>query len=403
MNTKRVVITNVRILCGPPGIPEGFYDIHIEDGRIEKVLPMEATWTESLVRFNGEGLVACPGFIDLHVHGGLGADFMDATEEAFRTIGEYHAAGGTTAYYPTTATDAPDAICACIDMAARCREQRIGGVEILGVHVEGPYMAPTKYGCHDPGFVRTPSKEENRLYLDRAHIIRRITCAPEVPGVQDFIRQLSRHGITPSGGHSEATITETLRAIDNGLSMITHLYLVMSTIAKNGPFRIAGMLEATLLDDRLATELIADLKHVPRELLLLALKAKAQDKVCFTTDAMRGAGMPDGIYTFGGPHGTKVLVENGVAYNPAGTGFASSTVRMIDLVRNGVDALGLDLESAVRRASLIPAKIAKVDDRKGTLEPGKDADIVLLETQPRLNVRATFIHGERRLPPSARV
>ena len=317
---------------------------------------------------------------------------MDATEDAFRISGEYHAAGGTTSYLPSTATESPAAILACIDMAARCRDQKIGGVEILGVHVEGPYMAPKKHGCHDPGFVRLPSREENRAYLDRAPIIKRITLAPEMPGVPDFIAEAAKAGIIPSGGHSEATLDQTLAAMERGMSMITHLYSAMSTIVKQGPFRVPGMLEAALLDDRLATELIADLKHVSKDLLRLAMKTKAEHSVCFVTDAMRGAGMPDGTYTFGSARGTKAVVERGVARNLDNTGFASSTVRMIDLVRNAVNVLGLDLEAAVRRASWIPAKILGVLDRKGSLEPGKDADLVLLS--PDLEVRHTIVRGE---------
>jgi len=384
MSAPNAVLANVRL--APDQDPT---DLFIEAGRIAGG-PLRG----DLRRIDGRGLVAVPGFVDLHVHGARGFDFMDATEEAYRVIGEYHAAGGTTSYLPTTATESPDAIFACIDQAARCRDQRIGGVEILGVHVEGPYMAPVKHGCHDPGFVRKPSPEENRRYLDRASIIRRMTLAPEVPGVMDFIRELSRQGVISSGGHSEATLDQTLRAVGNGMTMITHLYSAMSTIVKQGPFRVPGMLEATLLDDRLATELIADLKHVSPDLMRLALKAKAERTICFVTDAMRGAGMPDGTYTFGSSRGTRAVVENGVARNLDNTGFASSTVRMIDLVRNAVEALGLDLASAVRRASLIPATIAGVADRKGSLEPGKDADIVLLETKPRLEVRMTLSKGE---------
>ena len=389
MSSATTILSNVRLAERPLPV-----DLHLSGGRIGAILPPGSMIPSGARTIDGRGLTACPGFIDLHIHGALGFDFMDATEEAYRKIGEYHAAGGTTSYMPTTATESPEAIFACIDMAGRSRDQRIGGVEILGVHVEGPYMAPTKHGCHDPGFVRRPSAEENRGFLDRASIIKRMTLAPEVPGVQDFIRELSRQGVIPSGGHSEATLDQTSEAIGNGMSMITHLYCAMSTITKKGPFRIPGMLETTLYDDRLATELIADLKHVSRELMLLAMKAKAERTVCFVTDAMRGAGMPDGTYTFGSSRGTKTVVENGIARTVDNTGFASSTVRMIDLVRNGVESMGLDLETAVRRSSLVPATIAGVADRKGSLEPGKDADIVLLETKPRLEVRMTFSRGE---------
>jgi len=385
----RTVLSNVRRASDPAAV-----DFHLSNGKIDSIAPAGSPVPDGARKIDGRGYTAVPGFIDLHIHGALGFDFMDSTEEAYRRTGEYHAAGGTTAYMPTTATESPEAIFSCIDMAARCREQRIGGVEILGVHVEGPYMAPTKHGCHDPGFVRRPSKEENRGFLDRAPIIKRMTLAPEVPGVQDFIRDLSRHGVIPSGGHSEATLDQTSEAIGNGMSMITHLYCAMSTITKRGPFRIPGMLETTLFDDRLATELIADLKHVSRELMMLAMKAKAERTICFVTDAMRGAGMPDGIYTFGSARGTKTVVEKGVARTVDNTGFASSTVQMIDLVRNAVESMGLDLEAAVRRASLIPATIAGVAGRKGSLDPGKDADIVLLETRPRLEVRLTLTRGE---------
>ncbi|HXX94861.1 MAG TPA: N-acetylglucosamine-6-phosphate deacetylase [Planctomycetota bacterium] len=389
MAPRKTVLTRVLMTSGSEPV-----DLHLADGRIEAIRPHGSPLPEGAVRVDGGGLTAVPGFIDLHVHGGKGADFMDATEDAFRTSAEYHAAGGTTSYLPSTATESPEAILACIDMAARCRDQNIGGVEILGVHVEGPYMAPKKHGCHDPGFVREPSREENRAFLDRANIIRRITLAPEVPGVQEFIREAARAGILLSGGHSDATLEETRRAIGNGMTLITHLYCAMSTIVRDGPYRIPGMLETTLLDDRLATELIADLKHVSADLMLLAMKAKAERTVCFVTDAMRGAGMPDGTYHFGSARGTPAVVERGVARNLQNTGFASSTVRMVDLVRNAVEVMGLSLEAAVRRASLIPAAIARVDDRKGSLDPGKDADLVLLETRPRLEVRKTIVRGE---------
>ena len=389
MSEPTAVLANVRL--APDQDP---VDLHVDGGRISGVRPVGWHVAPTVRKINGRGLVAVPGFIDLHVHGARGFDFMDASEEAFRVIGEYHAAGGTTSYLPTTATDSPEAIFSCVDQAARCRDQRIGGVEILGVHVEGPYMAPKKHGCHDPGFVRLPTPAENRRYLDRASIIKRITLAPEVLGVMDFIRDLSREGVISSGGHSEATLDQTMEAIDVGMTMITHLYSAMSTIVKMGPFRVPGMLEATLLDDRLATELIADLKHVSPELMLLAMKAKAERSICFVTDAMRGAGMPDGTYTFGSSRGTSAIVENGVARNLDNTGFASSTVRMVDLVRNAVEEMGLDLAAAVRRASLIPATIARVADRKGSLEPGKDADLVLLETRPRLEVRTTIVRGD---------
>ncbi len=195
------IIANVR----RPGEVEPV-DIHIRGTRIESIWPSGAPAPLGARRIDGKGLIASPGFIDLHVHGGRGADFMDATEEAFDTIGAYHASGGTTAYLATTAAEDPSDILRCIDMAARCRDQRIGGVQILGTHVEGPYMAPTKHGCHHRAQVRMPTAAENKSYLDRAETIRRMTFAPELPGAIEFTRELQQAAVVASGGHSEATL-----------------------------------------------------------------------------------------------------------------------------------------------------------------------------------------------------
>ena len=192
MSQRKTLLTNARVVLGPAGTDQGEWDIAISAGKIEsltKALP--GTRDASAAQIDCRGLVACPGFVDLHIHGGKGSDFMDATEEDFRVIAGYHAAGGTTAYFPTTASDSLEALTASIDLADRCRQQRSGAVEILGVHVEGPYFNPNKNGCHDPAWVRPLSKAENRAYLDRAHIIRRITLAPELPGAREFIRDLT--------------------------------------------------------------------------------------------------------------------------------------------------------------------------------------------------------------------
>src|SRR6185295_12114259 len=146
MSEPTAVLSNVRLSPGQDPV-----DLHLSHGLIDGTRPAGWPVSASVRKIDGRGLVAVPGFIDLHVHGAMGYDFMDATEDAYRIIGEYHAAGGTTSYLPTTATESPEAIFACIDQAARCRDMEIGGVQIAGVHVEGPYMAPKKHGCHDPG------------------------------------------------------------------------------------------------------------------------------------------------------------------------------------------------------------------------------------------------------------
>ena len=384
------LIKNGRVLAG--GKSHKDWVVLIDGGKIAYVGPDKKT-PKADGTLDAKGLSVVPGFIDLHIHGGAGSDFMDATLQDYCTIAHHHAAGGTTAWMPTTATDRHENIMAALKTVRQAREQKIAGPTILGVHMEGPYLTLSKCGCHDPDLVRPPRPAEVKDYLNNADIVGRITIAPDLPGALGFIREISGQGVLVSGGHSEATYSLMMVAIEAGMRMVTHMYSAMSSILKAGPYRSGGMLEATMLDDRLSTELIADGKHVPVELLQLALKVKGSDTVCFTTDAMRGAGAPDGIYAFGGKAGTKAIVENGVARNLLNTGFASSTVRMVDLVRNGVGIVGLSLEESVRRCSEVPARIASVFDRKGSIEVGKDADIVLLD-EATWKVKRTLVAGQ---------
>jgi N-acetylglucosamine-6-phosphate deacetylase len=385
-----VVIENGRVLAD--GKFNNGWVVRIDGGRIAYVGP-DRKAAEGDQVIDAGGLAVVPGFIDLHVHGGAGSDFMDADLASYSTIARFHAAGGTTAWMPTTATDRHENVLAALKVIRQARDQKLAGPSVLGAHVEGPYLTLSKCGCHDPDLVRPPREAETRDYLDNADVIGRITIAPDLPGALDFIRRISGEGVLVSGGHSEATYSLMMEAIDAGMRMVTHLYSAMSSIAKAGPFRMGGMLEATMLDDRLSTELIVDGKHVPAELLRLALKVKHPNTVSFTTDAMRGAGAPDGLYTFGGREGTKAIVEGGVARNLTNTGFASSTVRMVDLARNGVQIAGLTLEESIRRCSEVPARIAGVFDRKGSISPGKDADIVLLDDR-NWQVKRTLVAGQ---------
>lgn len=383
-------ITHGRVLSD--GVVHKDWSVCVDGDKITYVgLAKKAPKADTTI--DATGLLVAPGFIDLHVHGGGGSDFMDATLEDYLAIADYHAAGGTTSWMPTTATDLHENITAVLKTIRQARDQKLDGPAILGVHVEGPYLTLSKCGCHDSDLVRPPRDSESRDYFDLIDIVGRITIAPDLPGALPFIRHLAKEGVLVSGGHSEATYSQMMVAIDCGMRMVTHLYSVMSSIQKAGPYRTGGMLEATMLDDRLSTELIADGKHVPPELLKLALKTKERNTVCFITDAMRGAGAPDGIYTFGGKHGTKAIVENGVARNLLNTGFASSTVQMVDLVKTGVQIVGLPVEESIRLSSEVPARIAGVYGRKGSLEAGKDADIVLLDEQA-WKVKKTLVAGK---------
>ncbi|MCK4299811.1 MAG: N-acetylglucosamine-6-phosphate deacetylase [Planctomycetes bacterium] len=365
-------------------------DVLVEAGRISQVAPSLVAPDGARV-IDAKGLTVAPGFVDLHVHGGAGADFMDATPTAVETITRFHAAGGTAAMLATTASSSFGELLAALDNLAQSRGAECAQCDIVGVHLEGPYFAQAKRGCHLGRWVRDPAAEEYETLLERYDFIGSMTLAPELPGALELVSALAEAGAVPSAGHSDATAPEVRKAIDQGLRHVTHLYSAMSTITKDGPYRIAGLLEATLLEEGLTTEVIADGRHAPRELVALAVRCKGPERLCLVTDAMRGAGMPDGIYTFGGPQGLEAVVRDGVAVMPDNSGFASSTVRMVDLVRNMVNLVGVPLPDALRMASTTPASVAGVSDRKGTIEPGKDADLVLLDAD--LDVAMTVCRG----------
>jgi N-acetylglucosamine-6-phosphate deacetylase len=366
----------------------------IEGGKIAARGPAaEMALPEGADTLDATGAYVVPGFVDVHVHGGGGADFMDATPEAARTVCRYHATGGSTSLLATTASAPFENLIAALDVAARVKREGSGGAAILGVHLEGPYFAPARHGCHLPGEVRPPRAEEYLPLLD-AHpgLVRWMTLAPEVPGALELLAALRQRGAVGAAGHSDATESEILAALDAGLSHATHLYCAMSTISKQGPHRIPGLLETALASDRLTTEVIADGRHLAPALLTIAARAKGAGRLLLVTDAMRGAGMPDGVYAFGPPNGSPAIVEGGVARTPDNTGFASSTARACDLVRNMVSLAGCTLPDAVRMASLTPCEALGMAGRKGRLRRGYDADLVLLESD--LSVRATVAGGQ---------
>ncbi|MBM4049593.1 MAG: N-acetylglucosamine-6-phosphate deacetylase [Planctomycetes bacterium] len=280
---------------------------------------------------------------------------------------------------------------ACLDQVRRARLGPPVGSRVLGAHVEGPYFALAKKGCHLASQVRNPSPAEYDQLLARAEDIRSMTLAPEIPGASELIAALKQHGIVASCGHSDATYAEVLKAIQLGASHVTHMFCAMSSIVRTGAHRQGGLVEATLLRDELTTEVIADGKHLPPELIQLTLRAKGLDRVCAVTDAMRGAGMPEGRYAFGPKHGEMAIVKDGEAKTLDGSGFASSVVRMNDLVRVLVRQIGLSLPAAVQMVTLNPARVLGLADRKGTLAAGKDADVVVFDEQ--VDVKLTLVGG----------
>jgi N-acetylglucosamine-6-phosphate deacetylase len=340
------------------------------------------------------GKFITPGFIDIHIHGGAGSDFMDATRDGFEAVCRYHASGGTTSLLATTATAPLPEILDALRIVREVQRKPVSGAQVLGAHLEGPYLSMAKRGCHLKEFVRNPEKSEWEQLLEFEKEIKHITLAPEIPGALELMRDWSRRGINISGGHTDSTYSEMLKALDAGMTHATHMYCAMSTVARpHPPHREGGCVEAVLERDELTTELIADGRHLPAELLRLTVRAKGADRVCVVTDAMRGAGMPDGIYAFGPKHGQKTEVKNGEALMLDYSSFASSVVTMDVMVRHVQSLMGLSRREAVAMATVNPARFLKIADRKGSLEAGKDADCVVLDEA--FHVVETVIGGRR--------
>ena len=385
---------NAKLITDSGVIPDGM--VVVRGDRIDSAGPRREVPDGADV-IDAGGLYLAPGFIDIHVHGGAGSDFMDAAPADIETVFRYHAAHGTTSLCPTTATAPLDEILASLEALEKYRNGPQAFGRALGAHIEGPYLAMTKRGCHLPEFVRNPEEREWKRILERGPISS-MTLAPELPGARALVEELHRRGANANAGHSEALYQEVEEAADWGVRHVTHLYCAMTDAMNNrwrgtaNP-RSGGIVEAVYLDDRLSSELITDGKHLSREMLKLAFRNKGYEKLAIVTDAMRGAGMPDGEYTFGPRHGMRAMVKNGEARVPDGTALASSVFPMNEMVRVFRDLAGCPLWQAVRMASLTPAQIVHGDDQIGSLAPGKFADLLIIDDQVR--VHATYVAGRR--------
>jgi N-acetylglucosamine-6-phosphate deacetylase len=351
--------------------------------------------TEKVIDLEGGYLV--PGFVDLHVHGGAGADFMDATAAAFRTVCRAHARHGTTSLLPTTTVARHEQHLAFLEQCQRLRQEGTGGARILGAHFYGPYFAQAARGCHPEAPVRPPEPTEYEQYLHFADSIATATIAPELPGAEAFVRACRERGIHCNAGHSYATFDQMEAALGWGVRHVDHLFCAMSDRARlrqtqTYPMR-GGVLEATLFFDQLTTEVIADGKHLARELLLLAYKLKGPDRLALVTDCNRALDMPDGEYLFGPREGGEpIRRRDGVGVMPDGQALASGVVGMDHCVRTFHQLTGVPLPEAVRMASLTPVRIIGRDRDLGSIAPGKWADLVVLDRT--LHVRHVYCAGQ---------
>ena len=383
-----MVIINGRVI-GPRSILEQ-HCVIIEGGKIKQIAPTsQVLWPEDAYIIDAQGGFVAPGFVDLHVHGALGHDAMEGSVEVLAQIAKFHIAGGTTAMTPATVTDSREKITAALDAIGRAVGHNFGGAQILGAHIEGPYLSTQKCGAQPAAFVRAPDPTEYMPWLEREGAVTQMTLAPELPGALELIDALLEREIIPSGGHTVANSEQTRAAIDRGLCQATHLFNAMSAATKVGAFRMPGALETFLADDRVMVELVADGKHVHPELLRLAVRAKGVDRICLVTDATAGAGLADGSeFNVGVARG---VVRDGVGMKTDGSALVGSVATMIQLVRNMVELAGVTLVDAVRMASMNPARALGLSGHKGGLEPQRDADIVVFS--PSFVLEKTVIGG----------
>jgi N-acetylglucosamine-6-phosphate deacetylase len=338
-------------------------------------------------RVDAEGLYLAPGFIDLHVHGGRGWDFLNATPDAFLTAAEFHLSGGTTSICPTAATATYDAFDSFLDVweIAKSRSK----ARLLPVHLEGPHLAPSKAGAQDSKLMSPPGTQQREWILSRARSISQMTIAPELPGALHLIDAMTRAGIIMSAGHTEASDEDMRAAVAVGLKKVTHLFNAMSTASKRGLFRQAGTLEFALSDENIFCELVADGFHVTPTLIKLAYRAKGAERIALVSDCLAGAGLPEGTkFQLGS---VRCKVGPGYCMLEDESALSGSLARMIDLVRIMTQQGEVRLFDAVRMASLTPATILAIDERFGSIQSDKAADLVLFDD--RFAVQRVWIAG----------
>ncbi|MGB6371221.1 MAG: N-acetylglucosamine-6-phosphate deacetylase [Atribacterota bacterium] len=383
---KRIIIINGTIIT-PFQLISG-KAIIVEKGKIREIVNKEELSTATLKEvevIEGKDKFVVPGYIDIHVHGGGGSDIMDGDYEAINQIAIAHSHFGTTSFLPTIMTMSKDKIIRSLRSICEAAKKGTAGAEILGIHMEGPYINPKKKGAQKEEDIKKISLEEFLEFNQASgNLIRLVTIAPEMPGAIGLIKYLYKQGIIASVGHSNATYVQTQAGIQAGLSHVTHTFNAMRKLHHREP----GVVGAALTSPELTVEVIADGIHIHPIVLKILTKIKEGEKIVLITDAMRAAGLKDGTYDLGGQ---EVIVAKGQARLKDGT-LAGSVLTMDKAVRNLVTKVEVSLMKAVQMASFNPAKCLGIDDKKGSLEPGKDADIVILNKN--LETELTIVAGK---------
>ncbi len=383
---EKLKIYNAKVILPERIIENG--GILAVDGRIQEVFEGDIT-AEDFRAVDALGDYLSPGFIDIHVHGSGGYDCMDNTRESFIGLAQSELRHGATTVIPTSIACSHTKLKEFVQLFEQVRQASFTGADMPGLHLEGPYIAPSQKGALEEQYITPYIENEYSEILDLSSNIIRWSAAPEIPGAEKFAKALTRKGILCSFAHTDCDCATAERAIDWGFTHATHLYSAMSGVTRVKGIRQAGMIEAVYLRDEISAEIICDGMHLPTELIRLAYKLKGADKTVLITDAMRAAGLPEGRYPFGE---REVIVERGVAWLPDFEAFAGSVATPEICVRTVYKKCGIPLCDAVKMMSLTPARICSLSADRGSIERGKNADLVIFDDDIR--VKSVYRNGE---------
>lgn len=377
-----LVIENGRLVL-PDQIVEGAALV-LRGGVIESIMP-QGSRVEGATGLDAGGRLVTPGLIDIHIHGACGRSFNEADLAAYEVILQAALEHGVTSVLATTATAPIADLVACLGVVRRWiaagPAEMKQGATLLGAHVEGPYFSRAQAGAQNPAHLRRPDDGSAYELLAYDDVVRMMSFAPELPGAAELTAELVRRGIVPAAGHSSAREEDVQACWAAGLRHTIHIWSGQSTTVREGPWRKPGLLEVTLTYDDVTAEMIADHRHLPATLMRLAYKCLGPDRLCLISDATSGAGLPEGSRF--GMGGMEYVVEDGVGMMLDGSAFAGSTTLLDGMLRVMTEVVGAPIPEAVRMATLTPARVIGLAERKGSLAAGMDADLVIWEDEFR--------------------
>ena len=367
-------------------------DVLIKDGIIEAVTGRDII-TYGYERIDCRELFISPGFVDIHQHGGGGSDYMDDDPDAYLNATNAHLTHGATSLMPTLLSADTDNTLRAVRAYKKAKSDPRIKADLVGLHIEGPYISPHQAGAQKPEHIRAFDEREYKAIVKEGDgHIKRWSVAPEIDGVEKFAAFAKENRITLSIAHSNADLDTVLRAYEMGFHHITHFYSCVSTIVRRGGFRVPGVLEAGYYIDGMNVEIIADGCHLPHSLLRYVVKFKDRDRVALITDAMRGAGQTEGKSFLGSMDDPlPVIIEDGVAKLEDRSAFAGSVATADRLVRNML-MCGLSIPEAIQMITVNPISMMGLDLKKGRIAPGYDADICVFDSD--INVKKVFCGGE---------